>query len=82
MGADQFGSAARGTGFAPDTSDADLLVEFGAWKGFDPYTGLKKEFETILQRRVDLLDNEALEESRNPIRRASILADAELIYES
>lgn len=76
-----FGSAARGTDFDASRSDADLLVEFGTWPGHDPYLGLKGEMELILQRPVDLLDREALEESRNYIRRASILIDAELLYE-
>ncbi len=76
-----FGSAARGTTFDIARSDADLLVEFGAWSGRDPYPGLKQDMETILRRPVDLLDREALDESRNYIRRARILAEAEFLYE-
>ena len=72
-----FGSAARGLDFDASRSDADLLVEFGGSRREDPYTVLKEEMETILGRPVDLLDREALDESR----RASILVDAQVIYE-
>ncbi len=77
-----FGSAARGTDFDPETSDADFLVEF------EPPTlpgiakrrmGLLNDLQAVLGREVDLLrigtiDNEYLQEAIDRSR--------ELVYES
>ncbi len=77
-----FGSAARGTDFDPETSDADFLVEF------EPQTfsgiakrrmGLLNDLRAVLGREVDLLrigtiDNEYLREAIDWSR--------ELVYES
>ncbi len=76
-----FGSAARAADFSPDRSDADLLVDFGPWNGHDSFLDLKEDVEGILGRSVDLVDRKALDASRNYIRRARILADAEIVYE-
>ena len=73
-----FGSAARGADFDVARSDADLLVEFECWNGRDPYPGLKAELEKVLERRVDLLDREALERSHP--RQAAVLHDAEVVF--
>lgn len=83
-----FGSAARGMDFDPATSDADFLVTFeprggdevggfSAWAQLDQFS---KALEAILGRPVDLVDRDTVERSRNPIRRRSILADAQAVY--
>jgi len=77
---DVFGSAARGTDFDPARSDADFLVDFAPIKSRDPYLDLKAELETIMGRKVDLLDRRAIEASRNYIRRETILSGAESVY--
>lgn len=76
-----FGSAARGLDFDPSRSDADLLVEFGAGStDLLLFLDFKEQAEAILGRPVDLVEREAVEASRNPIRRRRILAEAELLY--
>jgi predicted nucleotidyltransferase len=62
-----FGSAARETGFDAARSDADFLVEFKSTSALAP-----------LERFLGLA--EALEQSRNYIRRQSILKDATAVY--
>jgi uncharacterized protein len=75
-----FGSAARGD-FDPARSDIDFLVEFAA-KADDlaRFVDFKAALETLLGRRVDLVDRKAIEASRNYIRKKHILAGAEPIY--
>ncbi len=71
-----FGSAARGTGFDPDTSDADFLVEFepSTLPGlFKRYMGLIKDLRSARDRDVDMvsidsIDNEYLLEAINESR--------------
>ncbi len=78
-----FGSAARGADFDPATSDADFLVEFepgGDLSPLDRLFGLAEDLEALLGRPVDLAERQAIEASRNYIRRAHILAGAEAIY--
>jgi predicted nucleotidyltransferase len=81
---DLFGSAARGSDFDPERSDADFLVELEDSEGASPrlprILGLERDLELLLQRRVDLIERHALDNSRNYIRRRSILRGAELIY--
>jgi predicted nucleotidyltransferase len=48
-----FGSRARGE--VPDSSDWDLLVEFGRPPSFDDYMGLKVRLEDVLGSTVDIL---------------------------
>ena len=74
-----FGSALRDD-FGPD-SDVDLLVEFEP--GLTPglrFVTIADELETLFGRPVDLLSRAAVERSRNPVRRKSILGTAEVIY--
>jgi predicted nucleotidyltransferase len=78
-----FGSAARGTDFDPTRSDIDLLYELesrssGAY--VDSYFDLKEALERLFDRHVDLVSRDAVETSRNYIRRRSILKQAEPIY--
>jgi predicted nucleotidyltransferase len=77
-----FGSAARGRGFDAKRSDADFLVTFepAARNDLAAFIELKEKLEKLLGRRVDLLEREAIEASRNFIRRRAILRDAELVY--
>jgi len=77
-----FGSAARGEDFDPARSDVDLLVEFTPEARFDfaGFADLKDALEALFGREVDLIDRPAIESSRNPLRRASILGDARLLF--
>lgn len=78
---DAFGSAARGTGFDPQRSDADLLVEFAP--GADDlvsFLDFKEALEALLGLPVDLVERQAVEASRNSIRRRRILSEAEPVY--
>ena len=77
---DLFGSLARGTGRTG--GDVDLLVEFlpGSDTGLFEMGALKEDFEERLGCRVDLVSRRAVEQSRNPIRRAAILAHPIPVY--
>jgi hypothetical protein len=75
-----FGSAARGTDFVPESSDADFLV------GFSPSTdsptiksffGLQADLSQILGRTVDLTEFSCL---RNPYVQASVNRSREVVY--
>ncbi len=75
-----FGSAARGTDFDLETSDADFLVEFdpnSALAPFDRYFDLIEALRETLGRPVDLVEARAI---RNPYLRASINKSRELVY--
>ncbi|MHB8528912.1 MAG: nucleotidyltransferase family protein [Caulobacteraceae bacterium] len=76
---DLFGSATR-RDFDPERSDADFLVEFGADEGSTAFIDLKEALEGLLRRRVDLVDRQAVEQSRNYIRRRRILGEARPVY--
>jgi predicted nucleotidyltransferase len=77
-----FGSAARGTDFDRSRSDVDFLVTFApdACNDLIAFLDLKDALETLLGRPVDLVERDAIEASRNYIRRRAILRDAETIY--
>jgi predicted nucleotidyltransferase len=77
-----FGSAARGGDFDPGRSDVDFLVTFtpAARDDHAGFMAFKAALETLLGRSVDLVDREAVEASRNYIRRRRILAEAEPVY--
>jgi hypothetical protein len=78
-----FGSAARGADFDPDKSDVDFLVEFEPHGGLTPrdrFLGLADALEKLMGRPVDLVERNALEASRNYIRRRAILRHAETVY--
>ena len=55
-----FGSVARDE--ATDSSDVDVLVDFGAPPTFDQYMGLKIFLEDLLQCQVDVVTMGALKE--------------------
>jgi predicted nucleotidyltransferase len=71
-----FGSAARGEMRAD--SDIDMLVEFLPDAGIDlvDYAGLMLDLSRLLGRKVDLVSKNGLK----PIIRASVLAEARLLY--
>lgn len=75
-----FGSYA--TNSARPESDVDLLVEFlpEANPGLLEMGALQEALERELGRRVDLLSRRAVEKSRNPFRRRSILAHPVALY--
>ncbi len=77
-----FGSAARGADFDPTRSDADFLVTFSsrARDDLSAFADFKEGLEALLGRPVDLAEREAIEASRNTIRRRRILAEAEAVY--
>jgi uncharacterized protein len=78
---DVFGSAARGTDFDPRRSDADFLVSFSPDASESSrFMDFKEALEALLGRPVELVEREAVEASRNYIRRRSILAEAEPVY--
>jgi len=77
-----FGSAARSVGFDPSRSDADFLVTFtpAARNDLAAFADFKDALESVLKRPVDLVEREAIEASRNFIRRRRILKEAEAVY--
>jgi len=78
---DAFGSVARGDDFDPNRSDADLLVEFGPdADNLVSFLNFKEALETLLGLPVDLVERQAVVDSRNSIRRRRILSEAELVY--
>jgi len=77
-----FGSAARGTDFDPQRSDADFLVEFdpnSSLSPFDQYFDLAEALRRTLERPVDLVEYTAV---HNPFSRAAINGSRELVYAS
>jgi predicted nucleotidyltransferase len=76
-----FGSVLR-PDFRPD-SDVDFLVEFqaGAEKPWAAqFSELQEELSRLLGRPVEIVDWVAVERSRNPYRRYSILSTKRLLY--
>ena len=77
---DLFGSAARGTDFDPETSDADFLVEFQPplLPGlFDRFMGLRIDLADALGRKVDLVRMGTV---RRPRMQAYIDLSRETVY--
>lgn len=74
-----FGSAARAVDFVEQSSDADFLVEFlpATQPGLEEFFGAKAELESLLGRKVDLVQAKAV---RNPYVLASINQNRELVY--
>jgi predicted nucleotidyltransferase len=78
---DAFGSVVRAGDFDPARSDVDLLVEFGCpVEDLAGFLDFKEALEALLGRPVDLVERQAVEASRNPIRRRRILGEAEPVY--
>ena len=77
-----FGSAARGTDFDPQTSDADFLVEFRLDNDRAPlqqYFDFAEALRQTLGRSVDLVESGAVQ---NPYLRTAIDKSRELVYAS
>jgi hypothetical protein len=77
---EMFGSAARGTDFAHESSDADFLVEFSPSADsptLKAFFGLQADLSQILGRSVDLAESSAL---RNPYIQASVNRSREVVY--
>jgi len=72
-----FGSTVRGE--ARRGSDVDLIATFARNPGLRFFT-MEEEMAAILGVPVHLLTREAVAEMTNPYRRASVLADAQVIY--
>jgi predicted nucleotidyltransferase len=65
-----------------DESDVDVLIQFDHdhhYKLSDWLT-MGDELETLFERDVDMIDKEALLQSRNYLRRNAILNTAQVIY--
>lgn len=78
---DAFGSAVRPGDFDASRSDVDFLVELdGDADDLTSFLDFKEALEALLGRPVDLVERQAVEASRNPIRRRRILAEAEPLY--
>ena len=76
-----FGSSVQ-DGFGPE-SDIDVLVSFTEdenWSLFDIFR-MEDELAELLGREVDLVEEAAVEQSPNHLRRKMIFESAELIYE-
>lgn len=76
-----FGSVLRDD-FRPD-SDVDVLLTWdpGARVSIFEYPEMKEELQAIFGRKVDLVSKRGIEQSRNPIRKKSILESAHVVYE-
>jgi len=64
-----------------NVSDIDFLVQFGhvnLSNYFDNYMSFKEGLEKLLDRPIDLVENQAI---RNPIFRMTVDRDKKLIYE-
>lgn len=75
-----FGSILRDD-FRSD-SDIDILVSYQptAKRGLFEKITMKEELEILLNRKVDLVSKQAINQSRNWLRRKNILDSAEVIY--
>src|SRR5450759_539491 len=63
-----------------DKSDIDFLVQFGKidiLEYFDNYMDFKEKLEILLDRKVDLLENQAI---RNPAFRKVVDREKKLVY--
>lgn len=77
---DIFGSAARGTDFDPDRSDADFMIEVDrevARFTITEYCALQAELEALLGREVDLTEEGTV---RNPYILRTIEQHRENVY--
>lgn len=75
-----FGSILRDD-FGPD-SDIDILIKFGTDRtpGLLGLVRMQRELTEMLGRNVDIVTRNAIEYSRNPIRRRAVLDSAQVYY--
>ena len=74
-----FGSAVRDD-FGPE-SDVDVLVRLAPdapWK-VSTWLEMQRELESLFQRRVDLIERDAVEHSDNRFRKRAILSSAVML---
>ena len=74
-----FGSAARGTDFDAQTSDADFLIEFPSNSTLQAYFGFRDALANLLGCAVDLVDPGNIE---NPYLLRQINQEKEVVYEA
>ena len=67
--------------FRPD-SDIDIIVDFppGSHHTLIQLAKMEENLEGIFGRRIDLITRQAVEQSRNYIRKRSILSSMEKVY--
>ena len=67
--------------FRPD-SDIDIIVDFspGSIHTLIHLAQMEEELEHIFNRRIDLISRQAIEQSRNHIRKKTILSTMERVY--
>jgi uncharacterized protein len=67
--------------FRPD-SDIDIIVDFspGSSHTLIHLAQMEEELEHIFNRRIDLISRQAIEQSRNHIRKKTILSTMERVY--
>jgi predicted nucleotidyltransferase len=77
-----FGSAARANDFDRSRSDIDFLVTLtpAVRNDLATFADLKDGLEKLFGHSVDLVEREAVEASRNDIRRRAILKEAKAVY--
>ncbi len=75
-----FGSVTTNN-FRPD-SDIDFVVDFkpGSIHTLIDLAKMEEELERIFNRRIDLITRQAIEQSRNHIRKKAILSTMERVY--
>jgi predicted nucleotidyltransferase len=64
-----------------DSSDVDILVQFGEMKleqYADNYFDFKEELERLFNRSVDLVENQSI---KNPVFRKVVDREKQLVYE-
>lgn len=77
-----FGSVIRDD-FNFKTSDVDVLLTFFNNQDLSLFdiVDMKEELELIFLRKVDLVNKESIEKSKNPYRKKEILENYEVIYD-
>lgn len=77
-----FGSILR-VDFNPSKSDVDVLLTFLHSQNLSLFDiiDMKEELELIFKRKVDLVNKESIEKSKNPYKKKEILENYEVIYE-
>lgn len=77
-----FGSAKRRNDFEFGRSDLDFLVTFSPnyRNDVEQFLAFEEALSALLGQPIDLVEREAVEQSRNPLRKSAILGSAALVY--